>query len=361
MKLLLLQIGIKLDCTNYGLWSQVVKIYISGKDKLGCLNGDLPQPHETDPTFRRWRTENALVKDQKLIGNYIRFPTAKAVWDAIATTYFDGVDISQVYDPKRKEDRVYTFLDGLDDRLNKVQGDVLQLKPFPTVEQAYALVRREDLRQSIMLTKDDSVHGSVMISKGGQRSQLKPFLQMANRKFNISSKSKPQTQEGGCSHCENMKHTRDICFKLHGYPNWWHELKAKRNMSQAKLHSLTLENLRQLVNQSSHLYHNNKTNKIMALNDLGKHNWIIDSGAIDHMTFDPQDLVETTKPRRKYIANANGVTYPVTGVGKVALSSNISLRDTLLVPSLSNKLLSIGQATDELNCCVLIYLKFCLF
>ena len=28
-------IGIKLNDTNYALWSQVVEMYISGKDKLG--------------------------------------------------------------------------------------------------------------------------------------------------------------------------------------------------------------------------------------------------------------------------------------------------------------------------------------
>jgi hypothetical protein len=104
--------------------------------------------------------------DPTLIGNFIRFPTAKAVWDAIATTYFDGSDTSQVYELRRRvarlkqaggslekfytdlqglwheidfrrpnlmecpldihhynallqEDRVYTFLDGIDDRLDK--------------------------------------------------------------------------------------------------------------------------------------------------------------------------------------------------------------------------------------------------
>ncbi|KAK2967708.1 hypothetical protein RJ640_027748 [Escallonia rubra] len=102
-------IDIKLDDTNYRLWSQVVEMYISGKDKLGHINGDLPQPQEADPTFKKWRTENAVVKswlinsmDPKLIGNYIRFPKAKAIWDAIATTYFDGVDTSQVYDLNEK-------------------------------------------------------------------------------------------------------------------------------------------------------------------------------------------------------------------------------------------------------------------
>ena len=41
-----IQIGIKLDGTNYALWSQIVEMYISGKDKLGYINGDLPEPHK---------------------------------------------------------------------------------------------------------------------------------------------------------------------------------------------------------------------------------------------------------------------------------------------------------------------------
>lgn len=40
--------------------------------------------------------------DSSLIGNFIRFPTTKLVWDSIATTYFDGSDTSQVYDLQRR-------------------------------------------------------------------------------------------------------------------------------------------------------------------------------------------------------------------------------------------------------------------
>ncbi|KAL9463052.1 hypothetical protein AB3S75_000960 [Citrus x aurantiifolia] len=57
-----LPIGIKLDGSNYGLWSQVVEMYISGKDKLGYINGELTPPSPTDPSFRKWRTDNAIVK-----------------------------------------------------------------------------------------------------------------------------------------------------------------------------------------------------------------------------------------------------------------------------------------------------------
>lgn len=147
-------------------------MYIFGKDKLGCINGDYPPSPQADPSFRKWRTNNVIVKgwlinsmNPTLIGNFILFPTTKSIWDAIAMTYFDGSDTSQVYELRRRvarlqqvggslekfytklqglwweidfhhlnpmecttdihhhnnllqEDRVYTFLDNLDDRLD---------------------------------------------------------------------------------------------------------------------------------------------------------------------------------------------------------------------------------------------------
>jgi len=47
--------------TIHGLWSQVVEIYIFGKDKLGYINENIPQSIETYPAFRKWRTKNAVV------------------------------------------------------------------------------------------------------------------------------------------------------------------------------------------------------------------------------------------------------------------------------------------------------------
>jgi hypothetical protein len=87
----------------------------------------------------------------------------------------------------------------------------------------------------------------------------------------------------------------------------------------------------------------------------------MDSGATDHMTFCSGDFPNTTEPRRTGITNANGVVYPVTRAGTVHISPSISLTNTILVPSLSNKLLSVSQVTEDLNCVALMYLKFCLF
>ena len=72
------QIGIKLDGTNYALWSQIAEMFISRKDKLGYINGYLPQPELNDPSFKRYRTKNSVVKgwligsmNPSLVSNFI--------------------------------------------------------------------------------------------------------------------------------------------------------------------------------------------------------------------------------------------------------------------------------------------------
>ncbi|XP_073265989.1 uncharacterized protein [Populus alba] len=351
------QIGIKLDGTNYALWSQIVEMFISGKDKLGYINGDFPRPESAAPSFRRWRTENSVVKgwligsmNPSLVNNLIRFPTAKQVWDSIATTYFDGTDASQVYDLKRRVTRmkqsgepIETYYNCLqDDRLDKIRNDVLQLKPFPSVEQAYAYVRREDIRQTVMLSNNGTIPAAAMISRGMRNSSQNQFTFQVAKLGNSSphggklnfSKAKGQMEGGsnGCSYCGNMKHTRETCFKLHGYPEWWTELKARKSKESAGgtgraamvnaecaftggtttdkgEQPVTKEpelSLAPLVNSNELMpappgNQGNNASALLVSKGGDNNDWIVDSGAIDHMTFYPEDIVKLTEPRRTSI------------------------------------------------------------
>ncbi|RDY06647.1 hypothetical protein CR513_09333, partial [Mucuna pruriens] len=79
--------------------------------------------------------------DSNLISNFIWFPIAK------------------------QEDCVYTFLDGLNDRLDKIYSDVLQTILFPTIKHVYTHVCREDIRQTVMLRDLTSETSTVMAAK----------------------------------------------------------------------------------------------------------------------------------------------------------------------------------------------------
>jgi hypothetical protein len=83
-----------------------------------------------------------------------------------------------------------------------------------------------------MITGTETTTGVVMASKvskvGQQHSSSKVGSLSLNGKTYTSTKPKSQLEGGSCTHCDKAKHTREICFKLHGYPEWWNELKAKK-------------------------------------------------------------------------------------------------------------------------------------
>jgi hypothetical protein len=212
--------------------------------------------------------------DQSLVVNFIRYPTAKQVWDFAATTYFDGMDTSQVYELRRRvsrlkqaggsiekyynnlqglwreidfrrpnpmeyttdiqrynsilqKERVYMFLDGLDDRLDHVRSDILRMKPFPSIEQAYAHIRREDLRQFVMVSGAEAVtSGAVMAIKAVRFSQ--PLISL---KPGSSLRFIGHSNGNKCTHCGSTKNTQDNFFKLHDYLYWWHELQARKKQN----------------------------------------------------------------------------------------------------------------------------------
>ena len=60
--------------------------------------------------------------DHSLVVNFIRYPTAKQVWDSVATTYFDGTDTSQVYELRRRVSRMKQACRSIEKYYNDLQG-----------------------------------------------------------------------------------------------------------------------------------------------------------------------------------------------------------------------------------------------
>jgi response regulator RpfG family c-di-GMP phosphodiesterase len=169
-------IDVKMDGMNYTYWCQAVELYVKGRERMRHITGNLTPPLPTDPEFRRWEIDDAVVKgwlinslEPRLRSKYIRHSTAQDVWKALATTYYDGSDEVQVFALNRKvarlkqegmtveefydelqavwqeidfrcpntmdtpgdiekfnhfiqKSRVYTFLDGLEDRFDAIRA-----------------------------------------------------------------------------------------------------------------------------------------------------------------------------------------------------------------------------------------------
>ncbi|CAB4279361.1 unnamed protein product [Prunus armeniaca] len=100
---------VKLNGSNYPLWSKVLEMHIAGRGKKGFVTGSIKEPNEDSADYDAWETENAIVKrwlinsmDPNIMGFFIHLRTAQEVWEEVARKYYDGSDISQIYELKVK-------------------------------------------------------------------------------------------------------------------------------------------------------------------------------------------------------------------------------------------------------------------
>ena len=91
------------------------------------------------------------------------------------------------------------------------------------------------------------------------------------------------------------------------------------------------------------------TNSKSLLSHKTNSQWIFDCEATDTMTFDPSDFLSTHPTNRTHIQTANGEYVPVARAGPVNISPSLHLKNCMLIPSLSHKLLSVSQLPEILN------------
>ena len=289
------------------------------------------------------------------------FSDLKFIWQELdhrKPIPFTQTEVIKVRTTAIEEERVYLFLAGLDDIYDSIRGEILRTDPLPSIENVFSTLQREEQRRNTMLNQRD-------ISQ----------VAMAAKKFvpsSFSQHSSSITVGGRCSHCGSDKHLVDSCIKKNGYPEWWHDHKERlkaRSKGKVVLCTSTpssvlvadpIKTSHSIVDSTLLQQSGNRGKTLIATNVIRDHGWILDSGATNHMTFDASILRDHCLPKCSFIANANGVSYPVTEAGRVYLTSSLSLEHTLFIPALSNNLLSAPQVTSQLNCFVLIYPNFCL-
>nr|XP_017182259.1 uncharacterized protein LOC108171098 [Malus domestica] len=93
---------VKLNGSNYPLWSKALEMHIAGRGRKGFVTGSIKEPAEDSAEYETWETGNAIIK-WWLINS---MEPAKEVWEEVARTYYDGSDISQIYELKVKSFRL---------------------------------------------------------------------------------------------------------------------------------------------------------------------------------------------------------------------------------------------------------------
>ncbi|GAV62988.1 UBN2_3 domain-containing protein [Cephalotus follicularis] len=250
---------VKLDGTNYLVWSRACKFAIGSRGYKGFLTGDTTKPIEAGPSQEKWETTNYLLMsyltssmDPDISRGYMLLDTAAAIWKTAETTYSHVGSKAQRYEIRKKirettqkklsvsqyyftlkalwheldfygkyiaacstditsytswenEIRVYDFLGGLNMDFDQICAHNLSTDPLPSLESAFSIVHSEDIRRSAM-------HQSP--------SQERSALYSGNTNQSGGSTDRIHTGKSPviCDYCGKERHTREKCWKLHGRP-----------------------------------------------------------------------------------------------------------------------------------------------
>nr|GFC89634.1 hypothetical protein [Tanacetum cinerariifolium] len=140
----------------------------------------------------------------------------------------------QTYTKIRSEQKLFQFLNGLDWKFEPIKREILRVDPFPTAEAAYAMVRKEAAHQ-IILGVTNETHGIAtrLIAEEtyGMGLSTKGFRRFEGQKKWTTRDDKSHLK---CEECGMNRHTKDQCFKIIGYPDWWTDGKKKASNKGAK-------------------------------------------------------------------------------------------------------------------------------
>jgi hypothetical protein len=142
-----------------------------------------------------------------------------------------------------------------------------------------------------------------------------------------------------CHHCGKRGHIRPYCFKLYGYPQWYHHNTAEQ--VNTPTHQSEKEWKPKLVNkETAQIAH-------IALKATSRNCWYFDSGCSRHMTGEDDYLDELEPYATSYVTFGGGAKGEIVGIGKTVKRGLPKLEKVLFVKGLTANLISISQLCDQ--------------
>ncbi|KAL0320493.1 UNVERIFIED_CONTAM: Retrovirus-related Pol polyprotein from transposon RE2 [Sesamum radiatum] len=354
---------------NYLLWSRAVKVALTAKMKLSFINGTYPKPAAGTENFKQWvRTDsmvfswimNCISKDISKAFYYAKL--ARRLWLDLESR-FGQSNGPMIYNLQREIASVsqgnldvvayYTKLKMLWDELECID-------PTPDCECSS--------QRTGQINMEEANPNAALLAKNVDIRQGTGNFQ--RRKSVIDKKNL------FCDHCSKSGHSRDACFKLHGYPEWFKEYsEQKKNRSgdakalaascelnkPRKADTATTESISHMLTEVLHLMKgkmptDQNTGHFASIGDFAgtylnstssffsSHSWIIDSGATAHMCTNVQLLHNLAPlPYTSSVSLPDGSKQVITHCGNVTLSDHISLTHVLHIPHFKYNLLSVSK------------------
>nr|TKR90779.1 hypothetical protein D5086_0000229970 [Populus alba] len=148
------------------------------------------------------------------------------------------------------------FLMGLNETYSAIRGQILLMNPLPSIRQAYSLVSQDEKQRLLSVTQTATeLGGSAAMASQDVRPTGERRFDQDRHRFG-SGRGRPQ-----CTHCDEMGHWVQKCFKLHGYPS---------GHPKTRMHSGPISNHCKgfsAANQVSEVSHNDEVRPTVSLSE----------------------------------------------------------------------------------------------
>ncbi|XP_070030525.1 uncharacterized protein [Nicotiana sylvestris] len=246
-------ISIQLTRTeNYALWSRSIKIGLISKCKLAFVDRRCTKD-KFDPSLHElWEKCNAIVLSwimnavsNELLSGIVYKSSAHKVWTDLKANMIKWMNLVfsfyikklQLY---RKEFLLLLqFLMGLNEIYAQPRSQILMMSPVPSVNKAYSIVISEESQRSL--------------GKFAQALDIGDSTTLFTNKedMTIDNNYKPRRNNLFSDFCNYKGHTRETCYKIHGYPTDFKMRKKANNFPQRPMVNTTTHEAQQLMGKAA--------------------------------------------------------------------------------------------------------------
>ncbi|XP_074328113.1 uncharacterized protein LOC141666025 [Apium graveolens] len=269
-------VSTKFSGVGFHNWKCSMMLSLSAKNKLGFVNGTIPEPDITSTDHKLWAGCNDLIiswllfnLDETIAKSVLFMRTAQEIWDDLEGRYGYAsmahnfyleqqlLDINQGSDSvseikQQQEDQILLqFMMKLNENFTTVYGNILMMHPLPNLSQAYRVFiqeeRHKEMSQLTNQTETMAFYADRKRFNTQRNFNTKPnateFPGM-NNVGNYIGNTVPNSfnRKGAkpyyCNHDKIPGHSMERCFKLHGYPPGFQAKNDTRKFAALSQHTL---------------------------------------------------------------------------------------------------------------------------